>query len=589
MAVMKNTAGAETGKGALRTRWGEAATSACPLDNHPRPQFRRPDWLCLNGHWSYDVLPDGERPKQYSGSILVPYSPEASLSGAARGPKAGETAWYARSFTLPQGFLKDRLLLHFGAVDQWCEVFVNGRSAGVHQGGYLPFTLDITPQTDPAGENRLTVSVRDQTEAGADSYGKQSTSPGGIWYTAQSGIWQTVWLESVPENCIDSIRITPDPARETVLLEIPGGAGTDYAVLAGGKLVVSGAFGPDGRAEVSLPGCVRWTPEKPFLYDLLLKRGGDLVRSYFAMRSVAVKNGQFLLNGQPIVLSGLLDQGYWPEGLYTPPSDEAMVYDIETARSLGFNLLRKHVKVEPLRWYYHCDRLGMLVWQDFPNGGEPYSKLWTAVLPTLGVHISDKSYRRLGRGYERGRKQFEREAAGIVSLLYNSPSVVCWSVFNEGWGQFDALRQADSVRALDPTRPIDHASGWHDQGGGDFCSRHIYFRRVSLKPDKRAQAITECGGYSLRVFGHAGDRVFGYRRYASSAALTEAIEKLYREQLIPLKEQGLCAVIYTQLSDVEEELNGLLTWDRKVLKVDAARMLALNDALKAPTQTERSE
>ena len=570
----------------LSTVWGESAGGDCPLANYPRPQFMRPGWLCLNGRWDYEIRPDGKKPEKYTGSILVPFSPETALSGAHRGPDAGETAWYRRSFTLPSGFMKDRLLLHFGAVDQSCEVFLNGRSAGSHEGGYTPFTLDVTALTDPVGKNVLTVAVRDETAEGAGIYGKQSAEPKRIWYTAQSGIWQTVWMESVPERHFTDIRITPR-AGKRVELQLPDPLeGDAWAVLAEGKLVVSGKFDRGGHGEFTLPDGILWTPDTPFLYDLLLKRGSDVVKCYFALRTFTAEKGRLYLNGSPIFLTGLLDQGYWPESLYTPPTDEAMIYDIETAKDLGFNVLRKHVKVEPLRWYYHCDRLGMLVWQDIPNGGAPYPFLWSVLLPFLGIHLSDRKPGRFGRRYEKARKQFVRELEAIAATLYNNPSVVAWTLFNEGWGQFGTAALTAKLREWDGTRPIDSASGWHDQHGGDFCSRHRYFGKQRLKPDPRVQAVTECGGYSLSLPGHtASVGEFGYRKMKDGSALTAAIEALYG-QLLSLKERGLQACIYTQLSDVESEVNGLLTWDRRVLKVDAGRMRALNEALKAQERSE---
>ena len=571
----------KTGSG-LRTVWSEQGLPDIPLGEYPRPQFVRPDWFCLNGRWDFEVQPNGAIPEEYGDSILVPFSPETALSGAKRSPGPGETGWYRRRFTLPAGFMKDRLLLHFGAVDQSCEVFMNGRSAGTHEGGYTPFTLDVTAFTSPAGENTLTVAVRDETAEGAGIYGKQSVKPGGIWYTAQSGIWQTVWMESVPVNHFTSIRITPGEGK-TVTLQLPDAMeGDAYAVFQSGHRVLSGVFDLRGRAEFTLPDGILWTPERPFLYDLLLRRGSDIVKCYFALRTFRAEKGRLFLNGEPIFLTGLLDQGYWPESLYTPPSDEAMIYDIETARSLGFQVLRKHVKVEPDRWYYHCDRLGMLVWQDIPNGGAPYSFFWTALLPFLGVHVSDRNYGRFGRRYERARKLFRREAEEIVLALANHPSIVAWTLFNEGWGQFETEALTVKMRQWDPERCVDAASGWHDRRVGDFCSRHRYFGRLKLKSDPRVQALTEFGGYSLTVEGHAfSGRGIAYHRVRSSGELTSALEKLYTEQLLPLKREGLQACIYTQLSDVEAEHNGLLTWDRKVLKADAEKLSALNEALRS--------
>jgi len=568
-------------KAGLRTRWADRVSLTSPLAEYPRPQFVRPGWLCLNGRWDFAVTPTGEEPKSWGETILVPFSPETALSGVARGPGHGETAWYRRSFTLPEGFMRGRLLLHFGASDQFCEVRVNGHAAGGHEGGYEPFTLDVTEHMDLSGANELTVSVRDECLEGAGIFGKQSSAPGGIWYTGQSGLWQTVWMESVPEDYIPGIRITPCEGRRVVLQLPDHREGDAYAVFEKGRRVLTGAFDERGLAEFTLPEGILWTPEEPFLYDLLLRRGRDIVKCYFALRTFSAENGQLLLNGEPIFLTGLLDQGYWPESLYTPPTDEAMIHDIETAKRLGYNLLRKHVKVEPLRWYYHCDRLGMMVWQDIPNGGGPYSLLWTVLLPFLGIHIPDGGYKRLGRRYERARRLFQRETEEIVSSLYNCPSIIGWTLFNEGWGQFETAALTEKLRGMDALRPIDSASGWHDQKCGDLCSRHIYFKKLRLRPDSRVQAITEFGGYSLAVSGHSlPGTVTGYKKLKSARALTAALEALYREQVLPLKAQGLCQCVYTQLSDVETELNGLLTWDREILKVDEERIRAVNEELK---------
>lgn len=573
----------------LTTRWSEDVSRECPLSEYPRPQFKRPDWLCLNGSWSYGVFPENETPERLTEKILVPFSPETALSGASRGPKANERAWYSRSFRLPAGFMKDKLLLNFGAVDQLCEIFINGRSAGYHEGGYTPFSLDITTMVDADEENILTVAVSDRTSRGAATYGKQSETPKTIWYTAQSGIWQTVWLESVPEKYIPSVRITPIPEKRKVILQLPDACKGDmYAILAEGRRLHMGRFDADGHAEVTLSDCILWTPERPFLYDLILKRGQDIVKCYFAMRSIRAEGGRLYLNGEPVFLTGLLDQGYWPESLYTPPTDAAMIFDIKTAKNMGFNVLRKHVKVEPLRWYYHCDRLGMLVWQDFPNGGTPYPFLWTAALPSLGLHLSDNKCTRFGRREGRGRRQFLREAEDIVSTLYNSPSVICWTLFNEGWGQFGTEGLTKVMRTWDGTRLIDQASGWHDQHGGDFCSRHAYLLRPFFRHDDRVQALTEFGGYHLKVAGHTyTSKAMGYKKMNNRSDLAVELEKLYRTQILPMKTTGLCACIYTQLTDVESEMNGLLTWDRDILKVDAARMQALNALLKAPIAAER--
>ena len=577
----------ETTLNGLHTVWGGQVPRDCPLPEYPRPQFVRRDWFCLNGRWDFGILPNGKQPERLTDSILVPFSPETALSGVSRGPRNGETAWYRRRFTLPEGFMKDRLLLHFGAVDQSCEVYMNGRLAGAHEGGYTPFTLDVTPYTDPAGNNSLVVAVRDETAEGTGIYGKQSTDPRNIWYTAQSGLWQTVWMESVPEEHFTSIRITPMEGKRVVLQLPEVREGDAWAVFSQRERLLSGSFDRRGRAEFTLPEGVLWTPETPFLYDLFLKRGRDVVKCYFALRTFRAEKGQLFLNGEPIFLTGLLDQGYWPESLCTPPADEAMVYDIETAKSLGFNLLRKHVKVEPARWYYHCDRLGMLVWQDIPNGGVPYPFFWTVLLPFLGIQVFDGARGRFGRRYDRARKQFYREAEEIVQALYNSPSIIAWTLFNEGWGQFDTSALTAKLREWDGTRPVDQASGWHDQHGGDFHSIHKYFGPLRLRTDPRVQALTEFGGYTLPVPGHRTQgSVFGYGKKRDGAELTAALEKLYRDKIQPLKSKGLRACVYTQLTDVETELNGLLTWDRQVLKPDPERLRLLNMALRGGDSAE---
>lgn len=569
----------------LYTPWGQKLDRNAPLPEYPRPQFRRASFLNLNGVWRYAMRADGDEPETWDGEIVVPFSPESILSGVERQLKAEETLWYRRSFGLPDGFVRGRTLLHFGAVDQTAEVWVNGKAVGSHVGGYLPFSCDISGALKD-GENVLTVKVRDWTDGSVHAYGKQKYARGGIWYTAQSGIWQTVWLESVPMTYLTGLEITPDFDAGTVRLRaetnVPASP-VKAMVFAAGRQVAAGVFGPDGRCELALGDFRPWSPDDPFLYDLEIRVGQDRVESYFGMRKfgTVVRSGRrvLALNGKAFFMNGLLDQGYWSDGLYTPPSDEAMVFDIETAKRCGFNTLRKHIKIEPLRWYYHCDRLGMIVWQDLVSGGSPFKPLYTQVLPFLGFRLKDAPSAKFGRAESAPRVQFERDAADTVSHLGNCVGLGLWVPFNEGWGQFDALRIAQRLTELDPTRPVDHASGWHDQGGGDIKSRHVYYRPVRLKHDgRRVLALTEFGGYSLAVAGHhAACRKFGYRMYADGAAWMEAYRRLYEDQIIPLIEgEGLSAAIYTQLSDVEDELNGLLTFDRRVLKADEAALRELN-------------
>ena len=573
----------------MLTKWGAALDREHPLPEYPRPQLRRDSFLNLNGVWDYAVTASGDEPEAWGGEIVVPFSPEAPLSGASRGPAKDEYLHYRRSFTLPEGFQKARVLLHFGAVDQIAEVFVNGVSAGKHSGGYWPFSVDITSLLRE-GENILRVTVRDNADDPTFAYGKQRYKRGGMWYTAQSGIWQTVWLESVPEVYVKALRITPefDAARVRIELEIAGeSAAITCDVRSADGAFVAGSWAKDGVCVVPLPDFHAWTPDDPYLYTLDIACGEDRVESYFAMRKFSyVELGGhkvFGLNNAPLFHNGLLDQGYYPDGLLTPPSDEAMVNDIETMKRCGFNMLRKHIKIEPLRWYYHCDRLGMIVWQDMVSGGQPYSFLHVSALPTLGkVDLPDKDAKPYGRSGMLSRARFRREMADTVRLLYNCPCIALWTVFNEGWGQFDALEMACELKKLDPTRFIDHASGWQDQSYEEMKSRHVYFRPVKLKNDGRALALTEYGGYILAVDGHRWtDKVFGYRICRDGASLARDYEKLMREQVLPhIRREGLTAAVYTQITDVEEELNGLMTYDREVLKIPEETLREINEQLK---------
>jgi hypothetical protein len=578
----------------LYTPWGERLDRSAPLPEYPRPQFRRESFLNLNGVWRCAIRPDGEAPVEWDGEIVVPFSPESILSGVERQLKPEEALWYRRSFALPDGFGRGRTILHFGAADQTAEIWVNGSPVGSHAGGYLPFSFDISGALRD-GENVLTVKVRDWTDGSVHAYGKQKYDRGGIWYTAQSGIWQTVWIESVPETYLAGLDVVPDFDAGTVRLRaetnVPA-APIEATVFEAGRHAAAGTFGPDGRCELDIPDFRPWSPEDPFLYDLEIRVGEDRVQSYFGMRKfgTVIRSGRrvLALNGKPIFMNGVLDQGYWSDGLYTPPSDEAMVFDIESMKRCGFNTLRKHIKIEPLRWYYHCDRLGMIVWQDLVSGGSPFKPFYTQVLPFLGIHLKDTPSAKFGRAEAAPRAQFERDAAATVAHLRNCVGLALWVPFNEGWGQFDSLRLAERVRELDPTRPVDHASGWYDQGGGDLKSRHVYYRPVRLKNDgRRVLALTEFGGYSLAVDGHhAARREFGYRMYQDAAAWMEAYRRLYEAEILPLiEEEGLSAAIYTQLSDVEDELNGLLTFDRRVLKADETVLRELNARLEFPRTT----
>lgn len=551
----------------MNTVWTDAVDLNNPLPEYPRPQLARRGWMSLNGPWDYAINDSTRFPREFDGQIIVPFSPETALSGVKREVKSGEYLWYRREIIVPPAFSGKRIILHFGAVDQTAVVWVNSSQVINHTGGYLPFEADVTEAIED-GVMLITVRVSDDTEKGGHTRGKQKTRRGGIWYTPQSGIWQSVWMEAVPECYVKNLRVTPlfDQGSVEIAAEIVGEEPA-YAGFNGRSYLLP--------AEIPVPDFEAWSPENPRLYGFTVTCGEDEVQSYFAMRKFSVEQDErgvprLFLNNRPYFQNGVLDQGYWPDGLYTAPTDEAMIYDISAAKAMGFNMLRKHIKVEPLRWYYHCDRLGMLVWQDMPNGGGSYNAAVVSAPLVTGVHIKDGAYALFARGDKEARAEFRAELAEMVRHLYNCPCVAMWVIFNEGWGQFDAADMLELVRSIDKTRPIDHASGWHDQGVGQVKSEHVYFRRYSFKPDKKGRAVllSEFGGYGHRVLGHCfGNKHFGYKKFEMPAQLEIAIEELYQGQIGPARLQGLSAAVYTQLADVEDELNGLLTYDRKVAKI----------------------
>ena len=576
----------------MKTRWGEKLDKANVLSEYPRPQLRRESYINLNGVWQYAITPADAVPEAMDGEIIVPFSPESELSGVSCTVHPDESLWYTRHFDIPSGFNRGRVLLHFGAVDQIATVYINGCDAGSHVGGYTAFTLDITPYI--RHENVITVKVRDLSDTSYHSRGKQKTKRGGIWYTPQSGIWQTVWLESVSEEYIEELRITPLFDQSAVEIT----AFSNYAdssketVIRVGDVVAYGTANQPVR--MSMAGFRAWSPESPYLYDMDVRIGEDSVKSYFAMRKFSVGADEkgaprLMLNNKPYFHNGVLDQGYWPDGLYTAPSDEAFIHDILTMKAYGYNTLRKHIKIEPMRFYYHCDRLGMLVWQDMPNGGELY-KTSVVSLPLLGIgEISDGevNYARFGRANADGRAQYYAELKEMVLQLYNCPCIAMWVPFNEGWGQFDAAKACDVILSLDDTRTIDHASGWHDQGAGDVKSLHVYFKRFDFALDKlgRPVILSEFGGFNRRINGHCFNRRdFGYKRMKTDEALFEAFSALYEKEIAPAYAKGLSAAIYTQLSDVEDELNGLLTYDRAEEKLPPDKIRELFEGLFAPLE-----
>ena len=572
----------------MLTRWGRDLDPENPLPEYPRPQLVRDNWVNLNGRWDIAFTKVDEKPT-YEATIVVPFSPEAPLSGVNRQLQPDEWLWYRlKDVRVPTPPPNGRVLLHFGAVDQSCVVWVNGAEAGDHVGGYLPFSLDITDHVTGSGET-IEVRVRDLSETGPHARGKQRLDRGTIWYTAQSGIWQTVWLEAVPERYVESLQ--PGPGYGGGRAE---GAGLDWldhhgldtntlgsnnrhdatVVVRAGDRVVGQATGP-ANATSGSPCRRRSTPGRLRIRSSTTWRSSSARtgsrRTPPCARSVSPRIAGSPSTERRTPTLGVLDQGYWPDGLLTPPSDQAMIHDIETMKSLGFTMLRKHVKIEPLRWYHHCDRLGILVWQDMVNGGGRYRHLVANLPATRPIRISDKRYSLFFRDDAVARAEFRAEVRETVRLLSNVAAIVVWTPFNEGWGQFDANAIAAEVQELDPTRLVNHVSGWIDQGGGDIRSFHSYlkaFRLPRRRGEKRVLALTEYGGYSLQVAGHDwSSREYGYRHFDNAPALSEAFIELHRSRIAPAVKAGLSATVYTQLSDVEDELNGLLTWDREVLKI----------------------
>lgn len=595
----------------LYTRWGKNLDRDHVLEEYPRPLLMREDYQILNGWWDYAFTIDYKQPQQYEGRILVPFSPETALSGVGCQLKPDEYLWYRRNFDLP-GWDREkgqnRILLHFGAVDQSCEVRINGHKVKRHTGGYLPFEVDISRYAQESA-NELIVAVKDLSDTSYHSKGKQKLNAGGMFYTAQSGIWQTVWLEKVPETYIKEIKTVPDIEKKIIRIKVSSSYSTDKKnvdklsrnlpieikirkpglypdpvvkpsqistedMLETAVLAVS-----DKWIEIPIESISLWNCETPYLYYFEVKLGDDRAISYFAMRKFSLEtkvHEEFLricLNGEVQFQNGVLDQGYWPESLYTPPSDAAMIFDIQEMKKTGFNMVRKHLKIEPQRWYYHCDRLGIVVWQDMVNGGS-YYKHWfvtygATLLSWLRIPMRDVYPRLLSREAKAGRLEFIREMKETIRLLGNHPSIAAWVIFNEGWGQFQTEDMTRIVRRLDPNRLIDQASGWFDQGGGDFSSLHNYFFKLFIRPEReRASVLSEFGGYSYREPGHcAKEKLYGYGICKNKKDLEKRFLERWQgvRNLIP---QGLSASIYTQWTDVEEEVNGVFTYDREVRKIE---------------------
>ena len=595
----------------LYTRWGKNLDRDHVLEEYPRPLLMREDYQILNGWWDYAFTIDYKQPQQYEGRILVPFSPETALSGVGRQLKPDEYLWYRRNFNLP-GWEREkgqnRILLHFGAVDQSCEVRINGHKVKRHTGGYLPFEVDISRYAQESA-NELIVAVKDLSDASYHSKGKQKLNAGGMFYTAQSGIWQTIWLEKVPETYIKEIKTVPDIEKKIIRIKVSSSYSTDKKnvdklsrnlpieikirkpglypdpvvkpsqISTEDMLETAVQAVSDKWIEIPIESISLWNCETPYLYYFEVKLGDDRAISYFAMRKFSLETKvheefpRICLNGEVQFQNGVLDQGYWPESLYTPPSDAAMIFDIREMKKTGFNMVRKHLKIEPQRWYYHCDRLGIVVWQDMVNGGS-YYKHWfvtygATLLSWLRIPMRDVYPRLLSREAKAGRLEFIREMKETIRLLGNHPSIAAWVIFNEGWGQFQTEDMTRIVRRLDPNRLIDQASGWFDQGGGDFSSLHNYFFKLFIRPEReRASVLSEFGGYSYREPGHsAKEKLYGYGIYKNKKDLEKRFLERWQgvRNLIP---QGLSASIYTQWTDVEEEVNGVFTYDREVRKIE---------------------
>ncbi len=579
----------------LKTRWADEAMCDLPLPEYPRPQMIRENWVNLNGMFDFAITGDIEWCDEYNEEIRVPFAVESCLSGVCKRISAKDRLWYRKKITLPESFKGKRTLLHFGAVDWECKVFVNKKEVGSHVGGYCPFYIDITDAlTD--GENELVVRVYDPTDEGWQNRGKQASESHGFWYTSTSGIWQTVWMEAVSENYIASYKVTPDIDNAVVAFktDVVGTGALKVKIYDGENLVTEKEISADDK--IAIPAMKLWSPENPFLYDFVLELSADgkisdSIKGYFGMRKYSIGEyagyNRLFLNNEPYFQKGLLDQGYWSDGGMTPPTDEAMIYDIEKMKDLGFNMLRKHIKVEPARWYYHCDRLGMLVWQDMISGGKALNLFHAGVLPNVygvlnplvNLTKKDNAYKIFNRDRIEWRLQFEEELFEMIDCLYNYTSICCWVPFNEGWGQFDAKRIGDAIKEKDPSRFVDHASGWYDQKGCDFRSIHKYILPFIMpKYDGRPIVLSEFGGYSQKIKGHVWnwEKSFGYQMYANKVALTNAYKALHEKQIIPNIKKGLSATVYTQVSDVEFEVNGILSYDRELVKIDEDVIRELN-------------
>ncbi len=537
-----------------------------PWSSYPRPQMKREQYKILNGNW-----------KCNGKDILVPYPPQSELSGY-EGP-VEDVLEYETVFVIPEDFTKERVLLHFGAVDQIAQVWVNGTFVGKHEGGYLPFTFDITEVVVRSGENRLFVKATDTLDL-KYPYGKQCKKRGGMWYTPVSGIWKTVWLENVPDQYIEKIKITPDLTG----IDIEVSADEEVDIMAEIFLSDGSIFScqlENSHARIEIDNPILWDVDNPYLYEMKLRMGEDCVESYFALRTIGIekKDGinRVCLNGKPIFLHGVLDQGYFQDGIFLPKDEAEYEKDVLRMKELGFNMLRKHIKIEPEAFYYACDKLGMLVVQDMVNSGS-YSWTFDTALPTIGF-----KKRKDTKGRIDGEREliFKNHMKGTLEHLYSHPSIIVYTIFNEGWGQFHSDAMYDLAKSWDSSRLFNTTSGWFAQKKNDFDSEHIYFKVIDLNVKERPLFVSECGGYALPIEGHLfnPDNEYGYGKCKDSEDLTNRMEAMYKKMILPAVKKGACGCVYTQLSDVEDEVNGLYTYDRQVCKVVKDKMQQVAEAL----------
>ena len=557
----------------LYTSAGEALRGI-PWNVYPRPQLVRKEWLCLNGKWEFAF---GEIKTE----ITVPFCPESLLSGLDLKMEYGMEMTYSRRFILPDKWQGMLILLHFGAVSRKATVRVNGTEAVSHEESYLPFCADITDLVH-TGENELSVTVVNDLSR-RHPWGKQREKRGGMWYTPVSGIWQTVWLEPVPQQYIRALEVQTGPDYADITVE---GAAEGIVELGGIQYPLT-----DGKTRIRVENPTLWCPENPHLYRFSVNTGADHVESYFALRTLSVKQSggkpRLCLNGKPYFFHGLLDQGYWSDGLYTPASPAGYEADILTMKALGFNMLRKHIKIEPEQFYYDCDRLGMIVFQDMVNCGE-YRFLRDTGLPGIGFQSRKDS--RLNPD-PIARENFLNAMEATVQLLRNHPCICLWTIFNEGWGQFCADSAYRRLKALDSTRFIDSTSGWFAQKESDVESLHTYFRKLRTGRQNRPQFLSEFGGWSLKLHDHSYnlDKTYGYKKYEDRQRFARDLKALYLKQVVPLIPQGLCAAVYTQVSDVEDETNGLLTFDRKAAKITPEEFTGVSEELFKAFRSETAE